>query len=131
MKRRHPKWKRPKIWWKECTQVISYQTHSAKNVLVFFSDFSAGNSCAQENPEQSTEKVGVQYFCAYINRVVVSTFTFYPFILSFILLHHYLLQLPFYPCSINQDTDAVSAIVITCLFRQVGHRCRRHRQPRT
>ena len=33
----------------------------------------------------------------------------------------YLHQLNFSPCSIRQDTDAVAAILITCLFYQVGH----------
>ena len=64
-----------------------------------------------------------QYLRAH-HQVVVSTFSFILYSL-FILIPRYFRQLHSYLCSIFLDTDAVSAILIACLFRRLGHRCRR------
>ena len=65
----------------------------------------------------------LQYFCAYQQVVSTSYFFLYPI---FILLPHYLRQLPFSPHSIGQDTDTVDMMEIPCLLCQVGHHFHRH-----
>ena len=45
-------------------------------------------------------------------------FILYPL---FILLPHYLRQLPFFRRSIGLYADAIAVIMIACLFLQVGH----------
>ena len=94
-----------------------------KKCLRFFGDFS-GNSLTQKSSKAQTNLsniTGVHYFRMY--QQVVSTLSFILYLL-FILLPHYFHQLPFSPRSIGKDSDAVTAIVIACLFHRVGHRLR-------
>ena len=53
----------------------------------------------------------------------VESTLFYPFYILFILLPHYLRQLPLSLCSSSQYTDSVVAISIACPFCWVVHRC--------
>ena len=83
-------------------------------------------TCAHKTPtkhrqrKQTSQAYSIfQYFCSYQQVVPTQYFILYPL---FILLPHYLQQLNFYTSSNGNDTDAVAAIAIPCLFLQVLHR---------
>ena len=101
-------------------QSSTHTTFGQRNNSQVFPGF-AGNSRARKPNKSQTKRANItsiQYFLVFLCVSTGVNFVFYLLYPLFILLPHYLRQLPFSPRSAGRDTDAFATIAVTvvCLF---------------